>query len=96
MGLWTCLTGLPDDTAPADVPSILTSAVIKAMEDYQAETTSADDGEFSIVGKANLIMDAKEYLAKENGQVPTDQELADYTNMTLEEIQGIMNLYKEK
>ena len=67
----------------------------KAMEDYRQQVEGAAHAENAILAKVNLLHKAQEVLAEENGTMPTFQELADYTNMPVGEIKGILSLPKE-
>lgn len=63
-----------------------------AMESYCQETESADYNENTILAKVNLIHEAQKILAEENGTIPTQQELSQYTRIPVKEIGDILSL----
>lgn len=73
----------------------LTSAVKLAMQSCITELAGEDDSENAMLGKVNLVNEARKYLAKQNGTEPTMAELADYTKMTEEELADILSIVKE-
>lgn len=82
-------------TLERSVEEELTSAVKLAMQSCITELAGEDDSEHAMLGKVNLVNEARKYLAEENGTEPTMAELADYTKMTEEELADILSIVKE-
>lgn len=70
----------------------LTSAVKLAMQTCITELAGEDDSENAMLGKVNLLNEARKYLAGQKGAEPTAAELADYTKMTEEELADILSI----
>lgn len=52
--------------------------------------------ENSLVAKSNLLRQATEYLSNENGKVPDNKELSEFTHMSEEEIEELQRLAKQE
>lgn len=66
--------------------------ILKAMEDYIDEMMVQDDGAKTVVAKRNLLYEATKYLCEDLGRTPTEQELAEYTHLKMEEITDILEI----
>lgn len=96
MALWMALSQIPDTVQAVDMEIYLAEKVRTGMEDYIREVTGDSDWMQAVLGKAALLHEAQELLAKENGQAPSLRQLSEYTHIPAEEIQDILALYKEK
>lgn len=96
MGLWLALSRIPAEMQAEDVEAYLLEHVKEAMENYIREITGDADQVQAIVGKAALLYEAQELLAKENGEVPSMRQLSEYTHIPAEEIQDILALFKDE
>lgn len=96
MALWMTLSQIPDTVRAADMEVYLTEKVRSGMENYIREVTGDSDRMQAVLGKAALLHEAQELLARENGQEPSMRRLSEYTHIPVEEIQDILALYKEK
>lgn len=92
MGLFIRLTQLCGSNEAIDVEDALAQAVESAMKAYISDITGEDDSEQTVVGKANLINEAKKYLTEQNGSEPSLQELSDYTRMDVDELADILEI----
>lgn len=73
----------------------LRSAARLAMQSCIVELAGDDDGENAMLGKVNLVNEARKYLAEQNGIEPTLAELADYTKMLEEELSDILRIIQK-
>lgn len=73
----------------------LKEAVKNAMEQYLGEESGEDQQNETILGKVSLVHQAREFLTKEKGEVPSLHELSEYTRIPAEEISDILSLIKE-
>lgn len=98
MGLFIRLTELCGaGTVVESVEEELAAAVRVAIQSCITEFAGEDDGENAMLGKINLVNEARKYLAGRKGTEPTVAELADYTKMTEEELADILSMInKEK
>lgn len=92
IGLVTGIDALFAKKEMIDVGEYLKESVQKALEDYIDEVTKEEDQIQSVLAKAALVEEAKQAFAEEYVQVPTIQDLADYTKISEEEIKDILNL----
>lgn len=91
MALWMALGALPQ--MPADrLDAYLTERVTEGFASYIREVTGEADQTQAMLGKAALLHEAREFLAKENGQDPSIRQLAEYTHLSAEEIRDILAL----
>ena len=56
---------------------------------------SGKDWENAMLAKANLLHEAAKYLTEENGNIPSKEELSEYTKIPVEEIKRIMGLSED-
>lgn len=96
MGLVLALGAIPADLTREGVESYLAVSVREAMENYIREVTGTTDRVQAVLGKAALLHEAQELLAKENGQTPSLRQLSEYTHIPAEEVQDILALYEKK
>lgn len=92
MGLFVRLTELCGCNEAINVEEALAEAVESSMKAYVSEITGEDDSEQTVVGKANLINEARKYLAIEKGCEPTLEEIAEYTRMEIFELNDILEI----
>lgn len=92
MGLFIRLTELCGCNEAVNVEEALTEAVESYMKAYISEMTGEDDSEQTVVGKANLINEARKYLDIEKGSEPTAEEIAAYTGLDMEELNDIIEI----
>ena len=96
MGLWVALSQVPAQVNKETMDAYLAGAVREAMENYIREVTGDSDWLQTVLGKAALLHEAQELLAKESGQTPSLRQLSAYTHIAEEEIKDILALYKEE
>lgn len=96
MALWMALSQISGEIQAEEMEIYLTQTIKEAMEDYIREVTGDTEWMQAVLGKAALLHEAQELLAKENGQEPSLRQLSEYTHIPAEEIQDILALYKEK
>lgn len=77
-----------------DVEEELSEAADNAIRAYISDITGERDSENTVVGKLNLVNEAKKYLRGQNGHEPSAQELAGYTGMSVQELEDIESLCK--
>lgn len=86
--------GNPKLTA-AGVPALLAGTVREAMEQYLGEESGQSQQSEAVLAKVSLVHQAREYLTKEKGEVPSLRELSQYTRIPAEEISDILSLVKK-
>ena len=69
--------------------------IVNAMESFIDMETSGKDWENAMLAKANLLHEAAKYLTEENGNIPSKEELSEYTKIPVEEIKRIMGLSED-
>ena len=84
--------GEPDYEA---VHGIINMEIASAMESFIDMETSGKDWENAVLAKANLLNEAAKYLTEENGNIPSKEELSEYTKIPVEEIKRIMGLSED-
>lgn len=96
VGLFIRLTELcgAGDIA-GSVEEELRSAARLAMQNCILELAGENDSENAMLGKVNLVNEARKYLAEQNGTEPTPKELADYTKMPEEELADILRIIQK-
>lgn len=77
-----------------DVEEELSEAVNDAMKQYVGEIMGEDNSKDAILGKANLVNEAKRELREQLGEEPTAEQLADYTRLSMEELGEILEFVK--
>ncbi len=75
--------------------SVIRTEVKQAMEQMIDEATAGRDWEDTILAKMNLLHEAAKYLAEELGRTATGEELAEYTRISVKEIQDIRALSED-
>ena len=78
-----------------DVEEYLKESIQKAMEDFIDEMNTEDDWESTVLAKTTLIHEAKKAMTDDLGRTPTVKELSNFTKISEEEIQDILNLSLE-
>lgn len=78
----------------ADVEEELKVTVEQGVMAYASEINSERELENTVLGKVSLIHEAKKMLQSEKGHEPTMQEMADYTKMSVEELEELEDIVK--
>lgn len=94
IGLFLKLEELLGCEETTDFQKEISDAVEEAMWSYIAESGLEEDGNHTVLGKAALVSEAKNQLTGELDREPTVKELAEYTKMDEEELQGILELVR--
>lgn len=76
----------------ADCRNFLLDSIRQEMEQVMDSKMSEADWETTVLAKMNLISEAAKYLAENYGRVATQEELAEYTKLSEEEIQDVLKL----
>lgn len=87
------LVGLGEDCG-YDVSEEALEAAHGSIRDYVGAESGENEIENTILGKANLVGEAKKHLAELNGSTPTLQELSEYTKMSEAELLEIEDMVK--
>ncbi len=97
MGLFMRLTELlGTDHDIMRIQLDLDAAMREAMKNYISEMASEEDSEDTIAGKANLVAQAKKTLKEEmRGIEPSMEQLSEYTHLSVEELEDIMQIMKK-
>lgn len=96
VGLFIKLTELCGaGDAAGSVGEELRSAARFAMQNCILELAGEEDSESAMLGKVNLVNEARKYLTEQNGTEPTPAELADYTKMPEEELSDILRIIQK-
>lgn len=95
MALFLKLTELCGSQEKTDVEAELQNAVEEAMKSSILAEEGEDEDEKAMVGKLALVNEAKKYLADEKGREATLPELAEYTQLTEEELSDILLLIQK-
>ena len=95
MALFLKLTELCGSQEKTDVEAELQNAVEEAMKSSILAEEGEDEDEKAMVGKLALVNEAKKYLADEKGRKATLSELAEYTQLTEEELSDILLLIQK-
>lgn len=66
-----------------------------AMESLIDDMTEKKDWEDTLVARTNLLHEAAKYLAEEMGRPATQEELSEYTRVSIKEIHDIMGISEE-
>lgn len=88
---------LKEDKTPdmERIHSFIEMEIRQSMESMIDEYTEEKDWEDTMLAKINLLHEAAKYLAEEFGRTATHQELAEYTKLSIEEIQELTELSKD-
>lgn len=65
------------------------------MEQYIDEEAALGDEEERVVAKLGLLHEAAKYMAKENGELPSEEELAAFTKIPVQEIAELIRLSQD-
>ncbi len=95
IGLWNALEQLKGKKRQEEPLQYIRESVQFAMEQCIDGTMSNDDAEEQVVAKLALLHEAAKELAKENGELPTAKELADYAHLSEEEVRLMANISKD-
>ncbi len=93
--LWMELLDLSEGISAEEIDAEIEEGVRRAMQAYVRQTVSEKETDEAAVGKAALIREAQKVLAEENGEMPTAEQLAEYTHISADEIRDILALVKE-
>lgn len=94
MALFLTLQKLCGSMEKVDVKNVLRESIEEGVMSYASEMNSEREAENTILGKMSLVHEAKKLLSEENGQEPTVKELAEYTKMSVEELEDLMDMIK--
>ena len=87
------LCGMGEDCG-YDVEEEMAEAADNAIRAYVSEAAGESDAANTIAGKLNLVNEAKKFLRGQNKSEPSVQELAEYTGMSVQELDDIEAFYK--
>ncbi len=88
---------LKEDNSPDmdRIHSVMEMEIRQAMENLIDGFTEQKDWEETVLAKINLLHEAAKYLAEELGHSATKEELAEYTKLSVEEIQELAELSRD-
>ena len=93
------LCGTPDcsdaERSFGEIEEDLARVVEKGIMDYISEWDNEKQQENKLVGKISLLHEASKLLEEENGEPPTEIQLAEYTNMSVDEIRELNEFLKK-
>lgn len=92
MGLLHAVARIMDKEAEKPYAAMAEKEIRQSMEAAIDRQISEKDWENTMLAKTNLLHGAAEYLAEENGRVPTKEELAEYTRIPVSEITELFRL----
>ncbi|MBQ9119075.1 MAG: hypothetical protein IJY09_03330 [Lachnospiraceae bacterium] len=95
IGLWNALEQLNGKKRQEEPLLFLKESIQFAMEQYIDSLMQADDSEEQVVAKLALLHEAAKAMAKENGELPTAKELAEYAHLSEEEVRAMARISKE-
>lgn len=95
IGLWNALEQLKGKKRQEEPLQYIRESIQFAMEQYIDSLMQEDDSEDQVVAKLALLHEAAKALAKENGELPTAKELADYAHLSEEEVRMMASLSKD-
>lgn len=95
IGLFIELDKICKEKRTCDVAGCLADAVEQAMKAYISEITGLENSENTIVGKVQLVNEARKYLMEQNSVEPSNVELAEFTRIPEGELADILNLAKK-
>ncbi len=93
--LWMELLDVSEGITPEELDAEIEAGVREAMQSFVREMVSEKETDEAAVGKAALIREAQKVLAEENGEMPSAEQLAEYTHISAKEIRDILALVKE-
>lgn len=91
IGLLLAVTGLSGVDANEAV-RIVNEGIEQAMEEYINAEYANDNEARAMIAKVSFVSEAAKKLKDETGAEPSIKEMADYTNMSEEELMDIINL----
>ncbi|MCM1309339.1 MAG: hypothetical protein NC223_12130 [Butyrivibrio sp.] len=77
-----------------NVEEELFEAADNAIRSYVSRANGESDGENTVVGRLNLVNEAKKLLRGQNGAEPSARELSEYTGMSARELEDLKALCK--
>ena len=78
-----------------DLVDEVSDAVNEAMKSYVSRISDEEASENIVVGKANLVREARKHLLEENKSEPSAAQISEYTHMPEEELNDIMGIIKD-
>lgn len=94
MALFLALQELCGSMKKVNMEEVLEGAIEEGIMAYASEMNNEREQEKTILGKVSLIHEAKKLLTEENGYEPALEELADYTKISVEELEDVMDMLK--
>lgn len=79
-----------------DVEDVLFAAVEEGIMNYASEISGIKESEEAVIARVNLVHEARKLLTEEQGSVPSVEELAEYTKMSVQELQNIIDILEEQ
>lgn len=95
MALLTELHKLVGQQGTEEPEKRLVEAVMDAMEQYMGLESGAQQQEETILAKVSLLHEAREFLRAQSGEEPSVTQLMDYTRLSRQEIEDIMDLMEK-
>lgn len=95
MGLLMALHEYLGQRDTRELEKRLVEAVMDALEAFVGAESGCSQQEETILAKVSLLHEAKKFLMDQSGEEPTLEELADYTRLSLQEINDIMELMEK-
>lgn len=95
MGLFLQLQELLGSKAKIDFRSLLSDAIEKSMWEFIVENGEKEDEGNTVLGKMSLVQESKKILEEQLDRGVTTKELADFTKMDEDELQGVLNLIEK-
>ena len=92
IGLLQALDRVGEIAKLEDAETFLIESVRNAKVSAVDEENGTEDWESAVVAKSGLIHEAAKYLAEDLGRVATVEELAEYTKLSVKEIEDIRKL----
>lgn len=75
-----------------DAEDVLEQAVEEGIAQYASRSNGERELENAVLGRVNLVHEARKLLTEENGKLPTAEELSAYTKMPVEELNDIVDM----
>lgn len=92
MGLMTALSELLNARVHEDCAGMIDDYIRQSIAFAADDQIHARDQEERILAKINLLHEAAKALAEEMGRIATLKELAEYTRLSMDEVEHIINL----
>jgi RNA polymerase primary sigma factor len=96
MALFLALQQLCGAEKCDDAEGVLLAAVEEGIMNYASEISGIKESEEAVIAKVNLVHEARKLLTEEQGSVPSVEELAEYTKMSVEELRDIIDILEEQ